>query len=512
MQYDDLILDLARRTACEESQMYFTRTFFKQRERAPFTMNWHHLCVARALDMVISGEISRLWITLAPGYTKTMFLLDFMARGFALDEMSKFIHITYSSKLANNNSRILRDTIEMAEYQRYWSVRMSKDSNAKGQWNTRHGGGLVASGVTGTITGFRAGRITPNFSGAMTLDDLIKPQEANSKRVRDKTNGSLNDTIRSRLMTPSTPIVGAMQRVHDEDPVGFCLRGGTGDYWYHLNLPVLMTKENMNPGKKYAQKYPYAIPLLFEDLFKEGWTWPLRVDKKEFKRIKKGSPIVAAAQYLQEPTVLEGAFIKGKWLRYYDELPHYAHFKRVVMIADTAFEKGQQNDRSVYFVVGHHKNGYAYILDYLGMRLEVDDVQQFFKKKWDYWRQSEVTGLPRVSAFYVEKKASGHSIIQWLRKHGVAVQPVERNRDKVSRVIEAIPALKTGAVLLPAKKFKGDFTNNKQWSIMHEEILKFTVDMTHANDDYVDVLCDTCDIFYNSPAGFRQAFGTKKSK
>ena len=511
MQFDSMQARLAVRTMCEESQLYFTRYMFKERERTKFVMNWHHVAVARAFDMVYRGEISRLLITLPPGFTKTMFLLDFFARGYALDPMCKNIHITYNSQLANNNSRILKDTIELPAYKSMWDVSLSKDSNSKKQWNTKHGGGLVASGVMGTITGFRAGRITEKFSGAIGIDDPLKPEDAFSKRTRDKTNGAMNSTIRSRAMLPSTPIVLTMQRVHDDDPVGFCLRGGTGDYWHHLNLPAFITPEHIKPTKGYARRYPYGIPLVFEDLYQEGWTWPLRVNKKEYKTIYKGSPIVARAQYDQDPDVIEGAFIKGKWLKFYKELPDLKGFNRVIAIADTALETKQRNDRTVWGVFGLHKNGHAYLLDYSGKRLEVPDIETSLENVWDRFRNSLNTGLPRISAFYVEKKASGHGIIQKMKRHGINVIPVERSTDKLSRVMAAIPAWRTGAILLPAKNYSGEFTRNKQWPIMHNELMKFSTDMTHDHDDYVDVLCDAADIFYNVPSGFRSAYG-KPSK
>lgn len=510
MQFDNVAMQLAMRTIAEESQMYFTRYFFKVRERQKFVMNWHHWAVARAYDMVLSGEISRLIITLPPGFTKTMFMLDAMARGYALDPLCKNILVTYNSQLANNNSRILRDTLESPEFQSMWDVRLSKDSNSKKQWNTKHGGGLLASGMFGTMTGFRAGRITDGFSGMIGLDDPIKPDDVFSKKIRDKTNDALNKTVRNRAMLPATPIVLNMQRVHDHDPVGFCLRGGTGDYWHHLNLPAKITPETLKPGKKYAKRYPYGVPLLFDDLYRLGWTWPLRVDKKEYKTIRRGSPVVASAQYDQDPVVLEGAFIKRKWLHFYNELPDLSGFKRTVLIADTAFETKERNDRTVWGLFGEHRNGHVYLLDYRGARLTVPDIETELMTQWDRFRNHKIKGFPRVSAFHIEKKASGHGLIQTMTRQGVNVVSVERTRDKLSRVIEMIPVLTSSRVLLPAKKFKSEFTANRQWGIMLDEILKFTDDMTHDHDDFVDVLCDAGSIFYNTTPQFTNVFGKRQ--
>lgn len=508
MQFNNLEQALAMRTICEQSQMYFTRYFFALRERQKMTVNWHHYCIARAFDMVANLVINRLVITLPPGFTKTMFLLDFMAKAYANYEMSRNIHITYNSQLSNSNSQALLDTIELPEYKSWWNVRLRQDSSAKRRWHTKHGGGLVASGVNGTIMGFRAGRLTPGFfSGCMTLDDLLKASDAYSKLTRDRVNGSMNNTIRTRLMTPATPIILTMQRLHDNDPVGFVLRGGTGDYWHHLNIPVKMTKENMQPGKAYARKYPYAIPLLFDDLMQPGYTWPVRVNKKELAIIKKGNPYVAAAHYEQNPTLIEGNFIKGKWLHYYRELPDLKHFKRVVITADTALEKKSHNDRTAFIVWGAHTDGHVYILDYGAHHLDVLGAQTLLMDQWHRWRDSHVTKLPRCQIFFVEKKASGHGIIQHMNREGVNVQPVERNIDKISRAMSAIPALRTGQILFPAKKIKTQFTSNRQWQMMVDELMAFSANMDHAFDDICDCIFDGADIFYNKTLGITDAFG-----
>lgn len=510
MEFANIQEKLLVRTALEESQLMFTRYMFQERERARMTLNWHHYAIARALDDVMMLRIPRLLITLPPGYTKTMFILDAIARAFGRDPMSRNILLTYNSTLSNNNSQILMDTMELPDYQSMWPVRLRSDVAAKRKWNTRHGGGVVASGVGGTITGFRAGRINQQaFTGGVWIDDPLKPADANSRLERDKVNSKMTNTIRSRLMLSSTPIVMVMQRLHDNDPAGHVLRGGTGDEWTHLNIPAKMEPQHLKRTKRYARKYPYGKPLVYPDLFRTGYTWPLRVDKAEHKKIRKGDPFTCDAQYDQEPSVIEGRFIKGRWLHYYNELPDLRGFKRVVAVADTALEKKSSNDRTVWMVFAQHTNGHAYLLDYFGTRLEVPETTTYLWKVWERFRDSETTKIPRISAFHIEKKASGHGIIQTFNRRGAVVVPIERNVDKVSRAIESIPALKVGAILLPAKKTKTRFTRNKQWSLMHDEIMAFSAEMDHAFDDFCDALFDGCDIFYNTGTRFTDVFGKR---
>jgi len=499
---------LALRTMAEESQIMFTRYFFRLREMQRMTVNWHHIAVARAYDLVYQGMIPRLIINLPPGFTKTMFTTDFISRTMGVDPLSRSIQTTYNSKLANNNSKLIMETMGLPDYQAMWGTELSKDSSSKGLWNTRHGGGLLSSGITGTITGFRAGRVTPGYySGGLFIDDPIKPIDANSKLVRDNVNGAMNDTLRSRLMLPNeTPIVLTMQRVHDDDLSGFLLRGGTGEHWHHLMIPGKMKKEHLKPGKRYARKYPYGIPITYDDLFQTGMTWPLKMDKKEYKKIQVAAPFVARAQVDQDPDLLDGNFIKGKYVHFYRELPDVKNFVRVVAIADTAFEKESHNDRTVWMVFGLARDNKAYLLDYWGQRLEVPEVEQKLLAVWERFRNTETTKLPRITEFHVEKKASGHGIIQTMKRRGVSVKAVERNRDKVFRAAESLPGFVTGTIMLPAKGIKTPFTNNQQYDLMIDELMRFSADMTHTHDDYCDVLFDACELFYNKPGMFRSTF------
>jgi len=50
------------RLAFEESQLEFTQKFFEVREGAPFITSRHHETMARILDQVLRGEITRLII------------------------------------------------------------------------------------------------------------------------------------------------------------------------------------------------------------------------------------------------------------------------------------------------------------------------------------------------------------------------------------------------------------------------------------------------------------------
>ena len=77
----------------------------------------------------------------------------------------------------------------------------------------------------------------------------------------------------------------------------------------------------------------------------------------------------------------------------------------------------------------------------------------------------------------IEKKASGQSLLQDMRRAGLPVQDYIPDKDKVSRVYAASPMIEAGRVWLP---------KNKKWSDdLYTEILQFP---NAAHDDQVDAM------------------------
>jgi predicted phage terminase large subunit-like protein len=77
----------------------------------------------------------------------------------------------------------------------------------------------------------------------------------------------------------------------------------------------------------------------------------------------------------------------------------------------------------------------------------------------------------------VEKKASGQSLIQDMRRSGLPVLEYMPDKDKVSRVFSASPMLEAGRVWLP---------EGKSWSNeLYEEMVLFPYGK---HDDQVDAL------------------------
>ena len=182
---------------------------------------------------------------------------------------------------------------------------------------------------------------------------------------------------------------------------------------------------------------------------------------------------------MQDPTPDEGGLIKKKWLQWweYDE-PPACDF--IIQTYDTAFSTKTTADYSVIQTWGifskYEQNEYGYedfvpnliLLGNMKGRYEYPELRRIAQMLYDEFQ-------PDVCI--IEKKASGQSLLQDMRRAGLPVQDYIPDKDKVSRVYAASPMIEAGRVWLP---------KNKKWSDdLYTEILQFP---NAAHDDQVDAM------------------------
>lgn len=468
------------RHLCLSDGLYFSRYFFKEREGRKFMVNLHHIIMDKVLDKVFSGEIKRLIINVPPGYTKTEeAVIKFITRGLAIEPTSLFMHLSYADDLALWNSTQCRDTIESDEYQQLFPMKMRKDVSAKKKWFTKAGGGLYATAAGGPVTGFRAGRMIKNkFTGALIIDDPIKPQDAHSEPIRNKINDRFNSTFKSRLaVEDTTPIILIMQRIHEDDPSGFLLQGGTGEKWHHLILPVDIPETNVLDW--YPPEYTHGIPIDYE--LPVGPLWEFKHNREEIERMEKADPFTFSAQYMQRPSPKGGAIFKDEFWRYYEALPFDIDFIRIYV--DTAQKTNSWNDYTVFECWAHSPSMGILLLDLFRERLESPQIESAFKIFFNKHNKKQVGQTTGVQSVLIEDKSSGSGLIQSLKQTtNIPVIAVPRNKDKVMRAMDTVPHVASGNVYLPAEApWLFDFL---------DEARKFTPLMTHKYDDQLDPFMD----------------------
>lgn len=293
-------MQFARRVECEECGMYFNRYFFKQRFGSKMVIGRHHHVVQAVLDRTMLPPdhpdfISRLIVNVPPGYTKTeQCVMNYAARGMAINPSSRFLHLSYSQKLALNNSATIRSIVKSQEFQQLWPIGTKADTDSKEVWHTEKQGGVTASPAGGQITGFRAGHMDyTQFTGALIIDDPLKPDEANSEIMRAAVNQWYNETVASRLAIETIPIIVVMQRLHWNDLCGYLLGGGSGEKWHHLNLPVII-----DSSAPYPEAYTHGVPI--DHGLPDGWLWSYKHNDAH-ERALRAHRRRFAAQYMQSP-------------------------------------------------------------------------------------------------------------------------------------------------------------------------------------------------------------------
>lgn len=296
----DAAIIQARKLECELDGLYFNRFFFKQRFATKMLINRHHVVIQDALDRTMLPPshpdfISRLIINVPPGYTKTeLASIGYMARGLAINPMARFLHLSYSDNLVLLNSGITREIVKSHNFHKMWPIDIKADTDSKKIWHTSANGGITATAAGGQVTGFRAGHMDIDaFSGALIIDDPVKPSDAYFESTREKVNNDYNETIASRVAVESIPIIVIMQRIHWSDLSGYLLRGGSGEKWYHLNLPV-----KIDNSAEYPEEYTHGIPI--DHGLEDGWLWPFKHNDLHEAALMSHRRKYNA-QYLQKP-------------------------------------------------------------------------------------------------------------------------------------------------------------------------------------------------------------------
>lgn len=492
---------MVRKDECEVDHLFFTRYFFKARQSILFRVNWHHHFIADIIEKIISCEIKNVVINVSPGSSKTeLIVINLIARGLAKNPRARFLHLSYSDDLALQNSQVARDMVRSEEYQAMWPMAIADDSKSKKRWNVmlegKPAGGVYAVSLGGQITGFRAGHMAEGFQGALIIDDPLKPDDAFSPLKVTRANRQLIATVKSRLANPDTPMVMIMQRVAELDPTGFVVgkcektvpirkvkSGNLGGEWTHVVIPAVL-------DEAYVKLLPKKYQVMIERDAKERFSyWPYKERIGDLLKMERGdgedqsgariSRHVFASQYQQNPVAIGGNIIKSQWFHKYTVLPKIIYRKIYV---DTAQKTKERNDRSCFECWGYGEDGKIYLLDLLKGKWEAPELES---KAIAFWAKHKPTdkAMGQLRKMLVEDKSSGTGLVQKIRLlNHIPIEGIERNIDKLTRVMDGVGYIEAGMVCVPAD---AEFTND-----FLAECEAFTADDSHQYDDQIDPTLD----------------------
>lgn len=344
-----------------------------------------HELIASKLEQVeryvVTGGkegIGRLMIFMPPRHGKTELSKLFQAWFLGRNPDMRVITTSYSSDLANDNSRAVRDMIMSKNYSAVFGsltsaeapVEISDDARSIASWNLKppHKGGMLAAGVGGGITGRGA--------HLLNIDDPFKNRdEASSESHRRRVLSWYRSVAYTRLEYGGA-VVLINTRWDQEDLSGELLRhmvsDELGDGWDVVFLPAFALEEKQYP--KTADEFRenllrgIYIPMSGDQIGRAAGEalWPQKYDRERLEIIRSNTmDFEFSAQYQQMPRLAEGNFFDDGDFQIVERAPEGLRWYRYVDLA-----KGQNtgNDFNCTYAVAMDEQGDLYIRDPLKER------------------------------------------------------------------------------------------------------------------------------------------------
>ena len=466
-------LQAVERELCRRSLAEFAKRAWRVLEpAAELKWGWALDAICLHLEAVTEGRITRLLMNVPPGSMKSLLTgviwpaWEWGPR--ALPEM-RFVGTAHEETLAIRDSRRCRDLIKSEWYQSLWPLALLADLDGKREFGNTRKGVRQARAFT-SMTGVRGDRVI--------LDDPISADSANSPAKLEAAKIAFTETLPTRVNNEKSAIVVIMQRLAEQDVSGVILEMGLP--YVHLCIPM-----------RYDPAHHCTTPI--------GWTdprtqagelmFPERFSEEQVSELERtlGS-YGAAGQLQQRPAPRGGGILKSSWWRYWSVLPA---LEWRIITADTAQKTGTANDYSVLQCWARSTTGQAVLLDQIRGKWEAPDLLVQARAFWGKHSQDgrlQAAQAP-LRGMYVEDKVSGTGLIQTLRREGIPVLPIQRDRDKVSRGYDCAPFVEAGNALLP---------QDAAW--LSDFLAEADTFPTGAHDDQLDPAFDAIGLVQRMPA------------
>ena len=407
------LAQLEKNELAQNNFLYFVHSMWPE-----FISGRHHKIIAEKLQRVVSGELKRLIINMAPRHTKSEFAsFLFPAWMMGQNPNMKIIQATHTTELAVNFGRKTKNLIDSDEYKEIFpEVKLAADSKASGRWDTSRGGMYYAVGVGSNLAG-RGGDL-------VIIDDPHSEQTAMSSSGFDDAWDWYTGGPRQRLQ-PGGSIVLVQTRWSEKDMTGQLLRAMAkdplADQWEVVELPAIF--EDGNP------------------------CWPEFWSIEDLTAVRASIPTSKwNAQYQQNPTGEENAIIPRDWWKVWegDKIPQLQY---VIQSLDTAFTKRERSDFSAITTWGvffPEEGGppNLILLDAKKGRYDFPELKALAFEEYQYWEPDTVI---------IEAKASGLPLTHEMRQTGIPVVNFtpSKGNDKMTRVHSVSPLFEAGMVWAP---------------------------------------------------------------
>jgi predicted phage terminase large subunit-like protein len=353
---------------------------------------------------------------------------------------TRFAYITYEAHLAWAKSSRFRKWAEQE------GVELEPDTRSKEQWATKMGGGLIATGVGGPLTGQPV--------DIQIIDDPYKNrQQSMSPAYQQMLMDWKRDVADSRLHNGSSQII-SHTRWHRHDLIGTMLDEHPGD-WRNIVLPAIN-----DSGEA---------------------LWPLRHSLERLQKIQRDSPSMFEGLYQGRPPVDEGQIFTAP--HYVDDWPKIG---RVGLGVDLSYSKDKQADRSAIVVLRQtsipHPDGKVYVWEDCVVRREPLEMFESNMRR--------IQGKFPGSRFQWSCSSIEKEIANQLKRRGIRLDERTIGTDKLTRNQDVAIAWRQGRILIPS---------NAEWADdAIPEVVSFT-GIPGKPDDITDALADAYRTFQTVP-------------
>ena len=473
MNLTDFDLFHVEHELCRRSLAEFAKRAWKVLEPgATLKWGWALDAICMHLEAVTDGKVTRLLMNVPPGSMKSLLTgviwpaWEWGPRG--MPDM-RFVGTAHEEQLAIRDNRRCRDLIKSEWYQSLWPLQLASDLDGKREFGNVFKGVRQARSFT-SMTGVRGDRII--------LDDPISADNANSDAKLEAAKVAFTETLPTRVNNEKSAIIVIMQRLSEKDVSGVILDMKLP--YVHLYIPM-----RFEPSKRCSTEIGWQDPRT-----KEGeLMFPERFAEEQVSELEKTLGTYGTAGQLQQrPAPRGGGVIKVSWFEYYTSMPQL-EFRFITV--DTAQKTETKNDYSVLQCWARTATGKAIKIDRIRGKWEAPELLIQTRAFWLKHSNDDgaMTSRATLRGMYVEDKVSGTGLIQTLRREGLPVIPVQRNRDKISRAFDASPFIESGNVLL---------SQDASW--LSEFLTEVSDFPSGAHDDQLDPMFDAISIVQKMPA------------
>ncbi|MCS7256266.1 MAG: phage terminase large subunit [Thermomicrobium sp.] len=406
-----------------------------------FSAPEHLRPLADAIERACEQPV-RAIVSTPPRHGKTETLLHGIVWLLLRDPTRTIAYVSYAVEFARSKSRRARWLAESI------GLVLADDASRLEEWRTIEGGGLLATGIGGPLTGHGV--------DLLIVDDPVKNRiEAESATIRQRTWEWFTDVAYTRL-EPGGSVIVVMTRWHPDDLAGRL--AATGE-WETIVLPALAEGNDPLGREPGAPLWPER--------------WPLETLREIQSQIGEYS---WASLYQGRPRPRGGTLFRD--VTVYQEPP--ADGYRVSIGVDLAYTARTHADYSVAVVLAA-SGGVAYVLDVVRGQWEAPE----FGRRLRALRE-------RYPAASIGAFASGteRGALQFMRELGVPIRALPANTDKFVRAQPVASAWNEGRIRVPERApWLGAFL---------DEVLGFT-GVNDLHDDQVDALAAAWELLRGAP-------------